>query len=209
MKAAHSLSPAGQLGRSIRAHREAARLSLGALALRSGISKASLSTIEAGAGNPSLETLWRLAGALGLSLGALLGEVEPPRTRLVRAGEGVPFASDAGLAGEMLLTEGRPHRTEIIAFELPAAAQYRSSPHQSGTEEFVFCISGSLEAGPVGEEELLRQGDSLWFPADCPHRYVSGHGARGLNVISYPTVGSTRVITTPEPLAALPRPRRR
>src|SRR5690348_3182037 len=47
---AHASAPAQQLGRSIRAHREAARLSLGTLAAKSGVSKANLSTIEAGAG---------------------------------------------------------------------------------------------------------------------------------------------------------------
>jgi transcriptional regulator with XRE-family HTH domain len=176
------------LGRSVRLHRQAARLSLGALAVKSGVSKANLSTIEAGAGNPSLETLWRLAGALGLSLGVLLGEAEPPPTSLVRAGKGAPFASESGLAGEMLLTEGRPHRTEILALELPVAADYRSGPHQVGTEEFVLCIAGTLEIGPVGQEQSLRSGDALWFPADCDHRYASRRGARGLGVISYPTL---------------------
>lgn len=180
--------PADQLARSIRAHRRAAGLSLGALAAKSGVSKASLSTIEAGTANPSLETLWRLAGALGLSLGALLGEAEPPRIRLIRAGEGVAFASESGLSGELLLTEGRLHRTEIMAFELPAGADYRSAPHPSGTEELVFCISGTIEVGPLGQEQRLRPDDCLWFPADCPHRYASERGARGLDIISYPSL---------------------
>ena len=182
--AANALGLAKQLGRSVRGHREAARLSLGALALKSGVSKANLSTIEAGAGNPSLETLWRLAGALGLSLGVLLGEAEPPRTRLLRAGEGAPFSSESGLAGEMLLTEGRPHRTEILALELPVAGDYRSGSHQIG----VLCMVGTLEVGPIDQQQLLKPGDSLWFPADRDHRYASRRGARGLSVISYPTI---------------------
>jgi transcriptional regulator with XRE-family HTH domain len=179
------LEPAAQLARSLRAHREAARLSLGALASRSGVSKASLSTIEAGLANPSLETLWRLAGALGVSLGALLGEEEPPPIRLVRAGEGVELVSDSGLTGRLLMTEGRPHRTEIIHFELPAGADYRSAAHQAGTEEFLFCTEGSLDAGPLDREERLEAGDALWFPADLPHRYASGGGARCLLALSY------------------------
>jgi transcriptional regulator with XRE-family HTH domain len=180
-------APAGQLARSVRAHRQAAGLSLSALAARSGVSKASLSTIEAGTANPSLETLWRLAAALGLSLGALLGEDEPPRIRLIRAGEGVRVASESGLSGELLLTEGRPHRTEVIAFELPPRADYRSAPHGSDTEELVFCVAGTMDVGPVGQEQRLRPGDCLWFPADRPHRYATARGARALNVISYPT----------------------
>lgn len=187
MAAVPDFVPAAQLARSLRAHREAAQLSLGALAARSGVSKATVSTIEAGVANPSLEILWRLAGALGISLGALLGEQEPPPIRLLRAGDGVEFASESGVTGQLLLTEGRAHRTEIIHFELPAGADYRSAAHQAGTEEFLFCLSGSLDAGPAGREEQLQAGDALWFPADLPHRYASGGGARCLLALSYPT----------------------
>lgn len=187
MEATFDLAPAAQLARALRGHRDAAQLSLGALAARSGVSKASISTIEAGRANPSLETLWRLAGALGVSLGALLGEQEPPPIRLLRVGEGVELASESGLSARLLLTEGRSHRTEIILFELPGGADYRSTPHQAGTEEFLFCSSGSIEAGPVDREERLRTGDALWFPGDLPHRYASTRGARCLLALSYPT----------------------
>lgn len=187
MELSIDLEPAAQLARSLRSQREAMQLSLGALAARSGVSKASLSTIEAGIANPSLETLWRLAGALGVSLGALLGEQEPPPIRLLRAGDGVELSSESGLTGRLLMTEGRPHRTEIIYFELPAGGDYRSAPHQVGTEEFLFCINGSLEVGPVGREERLKVGDALWFPADLPHRYASARGTRCLLALSYRT----------------------
>lgn len=186
MDSSAPLSPAVLVGRSIRSHREAARLSLGALALKSGVSKSNLSKIEAGVANPSLETLWHLAGALGLSLGDLLGEAEPPRMRLIHAGEGAKVLADSGLSGEMLLSEGRPHRTEIIHFALPPGADYRSAPHQMGTEELVFCIAGQMEVGPADQEQALDVGDCLWFPADRPHHYRTTLGARGLNVISYP-----------------------
>jgi quercetin dioxygenase-like cupin family protein len=142
--------------------------------------------IEAGAANPSLETLWRLAGALGVSLGTLVGETEPPRTRLIRASEGAPLASESGLTGRLLLTEGRPHRTEVIAFDLPRGADYKSNPHQVGTEEFLFCARGRIEVGPRGAVEELRAGDALWFPGDLPHRYRSSKGAQCLLTLSYP-----------------------
>lgn len=181
-----ALDPPSLLARSLRAHRDAARLSQAGLSARSGVSKASLSMIEAGSANPSLETLWRLAGALGVSLGTLLGESEPARTRLLRAGEGAALMSESGLTGRLLLTEGRPHRTEVIEFELPVGADYESNPHQAGTEEFVFCVSGRIEVGPRGAEEDLRSGDALWFPGDLPHRYRSARGARCLLTLSYP-----------------------
>lgn len=179
-----------ELARSVRAHREARGLSLGALARAARLSKTSLSTLEAGLSNPSLETLWRLAEALGVSLGTLLGEADPPRTLIVRAGEGAPFESPSGMAGRMILTEGRNHRTEVLDAAVAPGSDYRSAPHAPGTKELFVCTEGDLVLGPLESEVELGAGDALWFPADLPHRYASEMGARGLVVMSYaPTAG--------------------
>lgn len=142
--------------------------------------------IEAGTANLSLETLWRLAGALGVSLRTLLGESEPARTRLLRAGKGAALMSESGLTGRLLLTESRPHRTEVIECKLPVGADYESNPHQAGTEEFVSCVSGRIEVGPRGAEDAPRSGDALWFSGDLPHRYRSARSARCLLTLSHP-----------------------
>jgi transcriptional regulator with XRE-family HTH domain len=182
------------LARSIRAHRVARGFSLGELARRSGLAKTSLSNVETGIGNPSLETLWRIAGALDLPLGALLGEGEPPRTLLIRAGEGTPLrsASASGFTGRMLVSEGRGHRTEVLEAMLEPGASYEAPPHAPGTEELVFCTRGSLTLGPVGDEHELGEQDALRFPADVPHRYASDEGARALVVMSYPAAPTER-----------------
>ena len=72
---------ADRIGRVIRAYRLAQGMSLGDLARASGLSKTILARIESGAGNPSIETLWRVSRALNLPLGALLAEDEAPRVR--------------------------------------------------------------------------------------------------------------------------------
>lgn len=161
-------------------------MSLGALAQRSGLSKTILARIEAGQGNPALETLWRVAGALDVPLGSLLGEGEPPRTRLIRAGEGERIHSEAGFLARLVLAEGRAHRTEIYEFELASGVDYRSMPHAPGTEELVLCLSGRMRVGPVGDDAELGPLDALWFPADLPHHYAAGDPGLGLNVMSYP-----------------------
>ena len=51
-------------------------LSLTELAKRAGIAKSTLSQLENGTGNPSLETLWALGTALGVPLSRL---IDPPR----------------------------------------------------------------------------------------------------------------------------------
>jgi transcriptional regulator with XRE-family HTH domain len=71
---------------SLRRERARAALSLTELAKRAGIAKSTLSQLESGAGNPSLETLWALGTALGVPLSRL---IDPPRSDIwvIRAGD--------------------------------------------------------------------------------------------------------------------------
>ncbi|MDB5076887.1 MAG: hypothetical protein JWO42_3066 [Chloroflexi bacterium] len=160
-------------------------MSLGALAQKAGLSKAILSRIEAGTGNPSLETLWHIAEALDLPLGSLLGVDEPPEIQVIRKSEGQPFASASGLRGRLLFAEGRGHRTEVIAMDVDPGVDYHSRPHAPGTAELVICLAGALSVGPQGREVDLESGDAVWFPADLPHRYHASEGARALVIMSY------------------------
>jgi XRE family transcriptional regulator, regulator of sulfur utilization len=169
----------------IKAHREARGWSLGGLAMQTGLSKTLLSRLESGIGNPSLETLWRLARAFDITLGTLLGESDPPVIRVIRADDGPSLTSESGLAARLVLAEGRDHRTEIYEAHLLAGVEYVSL-HPSGAEELVYCLEGALEVGPEGLEETLSIGDALWFPGDLTHRYFSREGARVLSIMSYP-----------------------
>jgi transcriptional regulator with XRE-family HTH domain len=69
-------SPAVSFGHRLRARRLEAGLSQSALEGRSGIPKARLSRYENGHVVPSIETLGRLAAALGCSEASLLGDQE-------------------------------------------------------------------------------------------------------------------------------------
>ncbi|ALG12142.1 hypothetical protein AOZ06_39485 [Kibdelosporangium phytohabitans] len=176
---------AGELARIVRAHRETRGWSLGGLAKETGLSKTLLAKLETGTGNPSLETMWRLARAFDIPLSTLLGDDEPPEIRVIRAGEGQTLTSESGLVARLVLAEGRSHRTEIYEVHLAPGNDYLSV-HPPGTEELVYCTEGSLQVGPRGREVELSAGDALLFPGDLPHRYVSARGARLLSVMSYP-----------------------
>jgi transcriptional regulator with XRE-family HTH domain len=175
-----------QIARSIRAHRQARGLTVAALAAKAGLSKSSLTTIENGLGNPSVETLWRLASAMDVTLGAIIDHEEPPPTRIIRASDPVQIESASGMSARLILGEGRNHRTEVYDATMPAGADYRSDPHAAGTEELVLCVEGRVVTGTqLNEVELLR-GDALWFPADLPLRYHAVEDARMVIVMSYP-----------------------
>jgi transcriptional regulator with XRE-family HTH domain len=78
---------------AIRRERERAGLSLSELAKRAGLAKSTLSQLEAGLGNPSVETLWALAAVLAVPVSRL---IDPPRSpvRLIRAGDGPSLPSE-------------------------------------------------------------------------------------------------------------------
>jgi XRE family transcriptional regulator, regulator of sulfur utilization len=174
------------LAQAVRAHRESRGFSIGTLAEKAGISKTSLSKIEAGQGNPSLDLLCRIASALNVPVGTLFGEESRPQLQIIRRDEGQVITSESGLAIRSLLVEGRNHRTEIYELLLSTPITYHSLAHMPGTLEFVFCIAGDLFLGPEGQEVHLQQGDAVWFSADLPHSYTSTSGARAFLVMKYP-----------------------
>jgi XRE family transcriptional regulator, regulator of sulfur utilization len=175
-----------RIGGGIRARRHTAGHTLEELASRSGLSKTILSRIENGRGNPSVETLFRIARALGLPLSALLEDGEPPAARRIPARSGTPLLGDSGMSAWLILSERVPYRIELIELDLPAGVEHPSDGHLAETVELVYCTRGRLRAGPIGEEVELAVGDCAWFRADTPHHYIALRDARALNLIGTP-----------------------
>lgn len=69
-----------RFGRAIRDARLRQRLTQEQLAERSGLSYKFVGEVERGRGNPTLITMARLAGALGIGLAALVDSPDPPKT---------------------------------------------------------------------------------------------------------------------------------
>ena len=95
-------TPRALIAASIRRERKRAGISLTELARRAGIAKSSLSQLESGNGNPSVETLWALGVALDVPFSRLV-EAPQPKVRVIRAGEGpVTYAEHASYAATLL-----------------------------------------------------------------------------------------------------------
>ena len=189
MEASDELSAvAARVAREIRAHREARGLSLSAIAARAGLSKTILATIESGTGNPSLETLYRIARALDVTVGTLLAEDDPLHTQVIRRADGEWLSFESGVQGRLIHVDGRDRRLEALEIRLEPGRDYRSRAHAPGTEELVMCLQGTLTVGPEGREERLEESDALHFAADVPHRYRSDDGCLALCAFTYPAV---------------------
>lgn len=153
----------------IRRERDRAGMSLTELARRAGLAKSTLSQLESGTGNPSVETLWALSVALGVPFSRL---VEPPRpaVRVIRAGEGpVVHAERADYAATLLASCPPGARREIYRMLVQPGKPRISDPHIPGTIEHLILSTGRALAGPVAEPAELAPGDYACYPGDAPH----------------------------------------
>lgn len=182
---------ARRVGRIVHANRTAQGLSLGALARAAGLSTTIVSRIESGAGNPSMETLWRVSRALGLPLGSLLADSSGPSVRRISERASEPMHADSGMTGWLVHAKGEAHRAELYDIDIPQGVDQTSVAHLPGAEEVVVCLAGRVLAGPLGEEVELGPGDAVWFAADVPHRYVATAPSRTLSWVMYPPPAGT------------------
>jgi transcriptional regulator with XRE-family HTH domain len=157
------------------------------LAARADVSKALLSKIETGDGNPAMETLFRIASALGCSMSELL-EVEIAELAVVRADEGRAIASEHGeLVTRVIFAMGAFRRAEIAEFTMvPNVRSEWRGRSDYGLTEFAVVLEGSVRAGVVGDTRLLGPGDAISFRHGAENIYESlGEGARMICVVAY------------------------
>lgn len=165
------MSPTTIIARAITREREAAGLSLSALAARAGLAKSTLSQLEAGKGNPNVETLWAVATALGLPFSALFEAASDPRA-LIRADEGIALASGhAGFAVVLLDRSGPDRRRDLYRLRLLPGTRREAEPHPRGSVEHAFVCEGRVRLGPPEAPVELGPGDYLRFAGDVRHSY--------------------------------------
>ncbi|MEU0738452.1 helix-turn-helix domain-containing protein [Streptomyces sp. NPDC006134] len=163
--------PLDWLAASLRRERNRAGLSLTELAKRAGIAKSTLSQLEAAGGNPSIETVWALAVALGVPFSVL---VEPPvpTVQVIRAGEGPQVASErADYVGTLLAACPPGARRDIYRVRAEPGAARESESHIPGTVEHLVVSTGRVKAGPRGASVELGPGDYMAYRGDVPHAY--------------------------------------
>lgn len=158
-----------RIARTLKREREAHGMSVSELARRAGVSKATVSQLESGAGNPSVETLWALGVALDVPFAVLVDEQSNAPT-LIRADDlaGVPSAA-AAYSASLLSASPPGARRDLYLIRAEPGEPRRSDPHHPGTTEHVILISGQANIGPVGEPVLLNPGDYLTYAGDDPH----------------------------------------
>jgi len=167
------MSDTNQLvARNVRRYRQERGLSLGELARQAGLSKQTLSKIEQGGGNPTVETLALLGAALDMPARRLLTEWGSP-VFVQREDEDV-WVADEGRS-ERVLAEiyGSGYvRNHLLRLERGAVASGPGATEPPGTLHHVYVLSGRLQVGPLNDAVSLDAGDFIRFPGDVPYSYA-------------------------------------
>lgn len=158
-----------RIGDAIRRERDAAGISVGELARRSSVSKGTLSQLENGTGNPTVETLWAIGDALGVPFSTLVEEA-PRGTTIIRADEFTAVPSSAAPYTATLVAASPPNaRRDLYLIQASPGGVHASASHHAGTIEHVLLTAGSALAGTADAPVVLTPGDYMSYPADVPH----------------------------------------
>lgn len=164
----------GTLAANLKSARARRGVSLSETARLSGLSKATVSQLEAGAGNPTIETVLRLARALGEPMSGLLEQPSGDGLTVVRGadtevlrGEGVDLRPLGRIENSGLICEIYDQRV------LPGGRQ--ESLGHAGTEHTVV-QSGRLDVSVNGRRVTLGPGDYIAFDARIPHSFRAPEG---------------------------------
>ncbi|WP_282204809.1 helix-turn-helix domain-containing protein [Kitasatospora fiedleri] len=170
--ASASADLSARIGLRLRELRTARGLSLSELARRAGLGKATLSGLEAGTRNPTLETLYALTTALGLPLSAALQAPEQA-AREAATGRALNAEVSGRVLDAVLLErfEDAAAVSETYRIRIRPGGVRRSAPHPPGTVEHLVVLTGTALVGTEASPATVVPGGHHSWAADVPHRY--------------------------------------
>ena len=161
------------VGQALAELRERHGLSLDELSRRAGVSKSMLSQIERAQANPTVAVVWRLANALGVSIGDLLNgpvRAEAPAIELVPAHATPALGhTEHGAHLRILGPIDLAGRFEWYELTLAPGGALVSQAHEPGSREHLSVIAGSIDVTAGAAAQRVKAGETARYAADQPH----------------------------------------
>jgi transcriptional regulator with XRE-family HTH domain len=162
------------LGSAVRELRQRHKLTIAQVSEQAGISRGMLSKIETGQITPGLDSLSRIARALGVSMSMLFRHYDAPTgsAQHVKKGQGMEVVrrgTKSGHSYELLAYDQGPVKLFepfMITMEEPSES-FPTFQHP-GTE-FIHMIEGTLEYRHGQTVYVLEPGDTLTFEGEITH----------------------------------------
>lgn len=169
-----------ELGRiiayNLKALRQERNLSLGQLAEASGISKAMLSDLEKGSGNPTINTIWKIANGLNVPYTKLMDGVERETTAVRRQDAAMQTGETDHYRVYCYFPSSPTRNFELFYVELDPHAANASIGHSDKAQEYLYVLQGELVLETEEAEHPLAAGDALVFDSSMDHTYVNRQG---------------------------------
>jgi transcriptional regulator with XRE-family HTH domain len=163
-----------RVGDTLATLRQSQALSLDELSRRAGVSKSMLSQIERAQANPTVAVVWRLANALGVPIGELLGSAPatpaPPAITLVPTQDTPSLRSPDGLCELRILGPvDLAGQFEWYELKLQPGGALDSQPHEPGTHEHLTVTAGTMEVQVGTAKQKLKPSETARYSADSAH----------------------------------------
>jgi transcriptional regulator with XRE-family HTH domain len=166
------------IGARVKRRRRARGWTLDQLAAAARLSRRMIVSVEAGAVNPSVGTLLRLADALGTGLPRLVAPPEPKPIRVTRAADAaVRWTGPAGGRGVLVAGTASPGAVGLWDWTLGPGETHTRAAQPEGTRELLHVLEGALTVEVDGRPTALGPGDAIAFPGDVEHRYTNPHAS--------------------------------
>ena len=162
------------LGNAIRELRQKHGLTIAEVAEQVSISRGMLSKIENAQTATSLETIGKLASALGVSLSTLFRNYNMPAggAQLVKQGDGMEVVRRGTKCGHtyhlLAYDQGPTKLFEPFLITMDDASEVFPTFEHPGIE-FIYMLQGKLEYRHGIHTYVLESGDSLSFRGEVPH----------------------------------------
>jgi|GEM_PF-1295612 len=168
-----ALQDDGSLAARIRRTRKDRGLTTSELAALSGVTQGAISQMEAGAIQPSLGTLRRIARALRQPVFWFFLENLSEGEEVVRATERRVVTDSRGAVEYLLLTPDLGGALEVFEMRLQLGAASADEPSTHLGQELLLVLAGTARVELGDKAVELAISDSLTFACARPHRVVN------------------------------------
>ena len=164
------------IARRLKDLRDAAGLSLDALAARSGVSRSNIALIESGRSSPTATVLDKLTAALDTTLAGLFQEAparaEPPSPLVRAAQQPVWQDPETGYVRRNVSPPAASHLHLVdVIFPPGQRVAYDNAARESDIHQQVWMIEGEMELTVGDRTHRLQAGDCLAMQLDQPLVY--------------------------------------
>jgi transcriptional regulator with XRE-family HTH domain len=161
------------LGERIRDIRKQKKITLVELSQLTGVAQASLSRIETGIMNGTVESHRKIAEALGMNIAELYMGIDPKLSEITVRGD-KEIKKQIEIKGdnvrlELLTTQLSTRKFAPILISIPQSGTLTFEKLERGTEKFLWVQSGTVTVTLNNNDYALNQNETIYFDASFSH----------------------------------------